>query len=541
VAVVHVTGHRNPDLDSIGSAIGYAELKQRIEPEHTWVPARLGPVNAQTAWALERAGLEAPELLPHIHLRTCDVMRELPLITPADAPVREVGLAMAERRVELVAVTDRDGTLAGVITDRELARMYIRESRGASTFEERPVTLRALAAALDGQIESGDEDRELTGRLWVGATDVEALEHLIRPGDIMVVGNRPDVQRKALERGAAALVTSHGTHVDADVRALAEERGAALLVSPLDSYVTARMAQLAIPCSAVMDRKPMTTTPEDFASTVGEDLKSSGVRAAVVVDADRRPIGMVRRADLVTPDPRRVLLVDHAEQRQSVPGIEHAAVIEILDHHHIGSIQTTLPIKATFDPVGSTATLVVERFRREGREPKRPTAIMLLGALLSDTVILTSPTTTERDRHVAEYLEELLGEDPREFGSEMFRAASDLTDVPAEEIVERDAKAYTGASGRAFYVAQVEVVGDELLSRRSELLAALAAAREQREAALVALMVTDITAKQTELLLAGDTAAVERAFDRPVPDGAVTLPGVMSRKKQVAPPLLAAV
>jgi manganese-dependent inorganic pyrophosphatase len=248
----------------------------------------------------------------------------------------------------------------------------------------------------------------------------------------------------------------------------------------------------------------------------------------------------VSRSDLVNPTPRRVLLVDHAEQAQSVLGVEEAEIVEILDHHHVGSIETTVPVTATFDPVGSTATLVVERFRQNGMEPSRPTATLLLGALLSDTVILNSPTTTERDRSVTDYLERVLALDAIEFGSAMFEETSDVSELPAGEIIKRDAKEYEAGGGQTLCIAQVETVGRSLLERKEELLAALGDERERRGYSVFALMVTDIVTKGTELLASGDRATIERAFDQPADNGVVSLPGIMSRKKQVAPKLLAA-
>src|SRR5262249_35281691 len=216
--------------------------------------------------------------------------------------------------------------------------------------------------------------------------------------------------------------------------------------------------------------------------------------------------GLVTRSDLVSPRPRQVILVDHAEQAQSVRGVEHAEIVEILDHHHIGSIETRIPVRATFDPVGSTATLVVERFRQSGMEPSRPTAVMLLGAVMSDTIILNSATTTERDRRVVEYLERVLAMDAAGFGREMFEATSDVSETTAEEIISRDAKRYHTSSGHQICIAQIEVVGKALLDRSQELLDAMRAARESRELQLYALMVTDVLSKGTDLLVAGDVA-----------------------------------
>jgi manganese-dependent inorganic pyrophosphatase len=247
----------------------------------------------------------------------------------------------------------------------------------------------------------------------------------------------------------------------------------------------------------------------------------------------------VTRSDLVAPPRRRVLLVDHAEQAQSVPGVEQAEIVEILDHHHIGSIETRVPVRAAFDPVGSTATLVVERFRQNGMEPSRPAAGMLLGAILSDTVILNSPTTTERDHAVVDYLERVLALDARELGREMFAATADVSEVSAEEILSRDAKQYHLAGGQTICIAQVEVVGKSLLDRKDELLAVLRRERERRGFHLYALMITDVLTKGTDLLVAGDVATVARSFGVRPDDSTIELPGVMSRKKEVAPRLLA--
>jgi manganese-dependent inorganic pyrophosphatase len=289
-----------------------------------------------------------------------------------------------------------------------------------------------------------------------------------------------------------------------------------------------------------MERDPLTASPDFLLADVSELIKESHYGGAVIVDAERRPLGLVTRSDLVDPPRRRVILVDHAEQGQSVPGIEHAEIVEILDHHHIGSIETRVPVTATFDPVGSTATLVVERFRSNGLEPSHATAALLLGAIMSDTVILNSPTTTERDHSVVDYLQRVLAIDGRELGREMFEAGSDVSGVSAKEIITRDAKEYEVHGGQSLCIAQVEVVGKSLLERKDELLEAMREERERKGQLLYALMVTDILTKGTDLLISGDVAPIARTFGAELHDSVIELPGVMSRKKQVAPKLLAA-
>ncbi|MBV8221682.1 MAG: putative manganese-dependent inorganic diphosphatase [Solirubrobacterales bacterium] len=535
---IYVTGHRNPDADSIASAIGYSELKGRLDTRNDYSAVRLGVCNAQTRWLLERSGAQQPQFLPHVMVRAYDVMQKDFPIANETAPIREAGLAMARAGLELVPVVDADGALAGVVTERSLAQRYIRETRDTSTLQDAPTKVGAIVEVLDGRLLTGD-DMALSGRVWVQAMDLTRTG--VSEGDVVVVGNRTDAQRMAIEKGAKLIVLSNDSAPEDEILDLARNHGTAVIVSPLDSYVSGRMITLAAPCGALMERDPLTATTEFLVDDISEQIKESHYGAAVVIDPQRRPVGLVTRSDLVSPPRRRVLLVDHAEQAQSVPGVDQAEIVEILDHHHIGSIETRIPVTATFDPVGSTATLVIERFRQNGMEPSPPTAMMLLGAVMSDTIILNSATTTERDHRVVEYLERVLAIDAAEFGRQMFEATSDVSEVTAEEIISRDAKEYHSSSGHQICIAQIEVVGKSLLERSQELLAAMRKARENRDLQLYALMVTDVLSKGTDLLVAGDVATVARAFGVAAHDSTIELPGVMSRKKEVAPQLLATV
>ncbi len=533
---VYVCGHRNPDTDSIASAIAYAELKNHLDSEHDYKPVRLGVANAQTSWLLERAGAPLPVLLPHLKLRVRDVMRKQFATANRRDPVRTVGLLMAPK--DVVPIVDDDGVLRGVLTERALARRYIRESREASRLDA-PTPVGSIVSVLEGELVCGTPEQEVQGRVWVQAMDSASDSHVKR-GDVVVVGNRHNSQKRAIRTGVSLLVLSNGVRPSDEIVALAEEAGTAIVSSPLDSYVTSRMITLSEPVHAFVEGDPLTVGLDDMVSDISEQIKTVHYRAAVALDRAGRPIGLVTRSDLVNPAPRRVLLVDHAERAQSVHGIEEAEIMEILDHHHIGSIETRHPVTAIFDPVGSTATLVSERFRQADIEPTQPTATMLLGAICSDTVLLTSPTTTERDRVATSWLETLLSLDALAFGREMFERSSDVSRVSAEDLVVRDLKEYELDGNRTLSVAQIETVGGALADRTEELLDAVRSHRERHDQLLFALMVTDILDQSTKLLLAGPEQIAERAFDKPVVDGAIDLPGVMSRKKQVAPVLLAA-
>ncbi|WP_372791412.1 putative manganese-dependent inorganic diphosphatase [Paraconexibacter sp.] len=536
---IYVSGHRNPDTDSIASAIAYAELKSRLDPDTEYVPVRLGELNPQTTWALERSGAEIPRLLVHIMLRAGDVMREEFPVADAETPLRVAGQMMVDAGLDLLPVVDGDGVLTGVLAERALARRYVRESGEASHLLA-PTSVGTLADTLSGELLAGDRDAKVDGRVWVLARQLDAILGDVSPGDVAVVGDRHDAQLRALELGISTLVISNGTTVPDATLELARKTGTPVIVTPLDSYVAGRMTTLSSPCQAIADREPLTARARDLVADISEDVKDVSYRAAVVVDRAGRPIGLVTRADLVAPRPRRVILVDHAESAQSVEGIDEAEIVEILDHHHIGSIETTHPVRATFDPVGSTSTLIAEQFLATGQEPSPQAAGMLLAAILSDTVILSSPTTTPRDEAAVTDLGEQLGIDPRDYGREMFEATSDVSGLKASEILARDLKAYELSSGQTICIGQIETVGDAIMSRVDE----LREAAEDRVAKdghrLVALMVTDVATGGTNLVVAGDLALAARAFNTDISGGYIELPGVMSRKKQVAPPLMKA-
>ncbi|CAN5661864.1 putative manganese-dependent inorganic diphosphatase [soil metagenome] len=536
---IYVTGHKNPDTDTIASAIGYAELKNLLDEENYYTPARLGEVNAQTQWALDRSGAKSPKRISHIKLRVKDVMSEDVAVAGKADPLHKVGLMMAERNISQVPIADDDDSLIGLITERDLARMYIRESRETSTFAESPVSVKSMVEVLQGELLTG-EDKKTSGKLWVISMGVDSMGQSMESGDIVVIGDHQKGQRRAIELGAGVLVISNGKRPEDEVLEMAEEKSVSVVLSPMDSYVTSRMIQLAVPCWEVMSEDPLTVHPDSFTTDITEQVMEVHYRAAIAVDEHNVPLGVVTRTDLLNPEPRKVALVDHAEIGQSVEGVEKAQVVEILDHHHVGDLETNIPIPATFDPVGSTATLLIERYRANDLEPEESTAKMLLAAILSDTVILNSPTTTDRDHEVVQYLEKLLDLDAEEFGMEMFETSSDVSDLSGEEIVDRDAKEYATNSGEKMSISQVETVGTALMDRKDELVGALESRCEEGNYIFSALMVTDIIEGDTELLCAGDCSLVERAFDSKSKDGVIDMPGVMSRKKQVAPKLLAA-
>jgi manganese-dependent inorganic pyrophosphatase len=362
----------------------------------------------------------------------------------------------------------------------------------------------------------------------------------IHAGDTLIVGDRLRTQPRAIEAGAACLIITGGAEPDRGVVALASECGAAIISCAHDTYAAARLVNLGHSVSGVMDSSPLLVGPDALLAEVAEDLMESTHREAVVVDDEGRLVGMLTRSNLARGFRRRVVLLDHNELSQSAPGVEDAAVVEIVDHHRVGDVQTSSPILFLNLPVGSTATIVAERYSELDVPMPDGMAGILLSAVLTDTVLLKSPTTTATDREVAARLAARLELDAVEFGLEMFRARAEQVAFSAADAVGRDLKEYR-VGDVVIGVAQVETVDTaEYMERADELAAALVALRERRGLDLAMLLVTDVIKEGSQVFASGKTRVAERALGIDLASGSAWMDGVLSRKKQVASRLLAA-
>lgn len=534
-----VFGHRNPDNDSICSAVAYAHLKNVTDTEGVYVPARLGPVPPETAWVFERFGVDLPDEIGHVRTRVRDAMTGDAVTIHADDNLLTAGRRMREHGVRALPVVGAGGVVRGLLNQSALAELYIDETEMRG-FETMPVNVGRLAEVLDGRLLVGDPDTMLTGRVLIGAMEPDTMVSYIEPGDTLIVGDRRRTQPLALEAGAACLVLSGGHVPDPSVLELARERGAALVVSPHNTYTTARLVNLGHAVNGVMDTAPLLVGPDALLAEVGEDLMESTHREALVVDDEGRLVGILTRTNLARGFRRRVVLLDHNELSQSAPGIEEAQVLEIIDHHRVGDVQTAGPILFMNLPVGSTATIVAERYVEFDVAPPAGMAGIMLAAVLSDTVLLKSPTTTPTDHAVAARLAAQLHVDPIEFGLEMFRARSAGATFSADDAVSADLKEYR-VGELAIGVAQVETVdAASFLERADELATALEAFRVRRGFDLAMLLVTDVVREGSQVFAAGKTRVAERALGIDLTDGSAWMDGVLSRKKQVASRLLEA-
>lgn len=536
---VLVLGHKNPDNDSICSAVAYAHLKNLTDPRDVYVPARLGPVPPETAWVFTRFGVELPEEIAHVHTRVRDVMTGEVVTVDADQTMLEAGRLMREHDVRALPVMD-DDAVKGLLNVSILAERYLDETeiRG---FARVPVTVGSLVRVLDGELLTGDAHDKLAGAVRIGAMEPSTLLEYIEPGDTLIVGDRKRTQPMALDAGAACLVISGGSHPSPAVLTLAAKLGAAVITTAHDTFAAARLVNLSTAVRDAMDPGVPYIELDTLLAEASEDLLASAYREAIVVDAGGMLAGILTRTNIARGQRRRVVLVDHNEVAQSAPGVAQASVVEIVDHHRVGDVQTNGPILFLNMPVGSTATIVAQRYEELEVETPEAMAGLLLAAVLTDTVLLKSPTTTDTDREVAARLAAILDVDPTEFGMEMFRARTAGVTFSAERAVTTDLKEYRIGEVVAA-IGQIETVEhDEIMSHAEELRAVMDALRENRGYDLVLLMVTDIVEEGSSIIAVGKTRLAERGLGVSLASGSAWMDGVLSRKKQIAARLVDAV
>lgn len=530
---VLVFGHKNPDNDSISSAVAYAHLKNLTDTDNVYLPARLGPVPTETQRVFERFGVELPAEISHVYPRVRDVMVEDVITIRPEEPMLEAGRLMRERGVRALPVVDADGVVLGLLSQGMLAERYLEETEIAG-FAEMPVTVARLARVLEGELLAGDPDMPMAGDVHIGAGEPDTVAARVSAGDVLIVGNRIRTQPMALEAGVGCLVVTGGTRPPAEVIALAAEKGAALILTAADTYSAARLVSLAHAVGDLMETDALMVSPEALLAEAIEDLLTSKHREAIAIDDAGHCAGILTRTNIARGTKRRVVLVDHNEASQSALGIEDASVVEIVDHHRVGDIQTAGPILFLNLPVGSTATIVAERYRALGVEIPVPIAGILLSAVLTDTVLLKSPTTTAVDRDCVERLAAQVGVDALDFGMEVFRSRSAGEPFSAEKVVRADVKEYR-AGDTVAAIAQYETVDlTELMDHVGEVRAAMQSLLDSRDYDLVLLMATDIVREGSQIIAVGKTRLAERAMGTELGETGAWMPGVLSRKKQVA-------
>ena len=532
---VLVIGHRNPDTDSVCSAIAYAYLKQQLGLNA--VPARAGKINPETQFVLEHFGIPVPKLVDDLYPRLSDIRLAQPPTVGPDASLRDVGRLFVEHEgLKSVPVLDQENNIVGIITVGDLAKRYYNELSIQDLDDE--TDYRSIVHTLDGQLICGDLTHTFNGKIKIGASEPETLSTAIKNGDLVIIGDRVEAQLAVLEAGAAGLILTRDTEITPIVLQTALRYKAVVISTPYDTYTTARLINQSIQVRLVMTKNLVTLRTTDLLSDVREKMLAAKFVSYPVLERGKY-VGMMDRGMMLVPDRQEVILVDHNERSQAVEGIEEAHLLEIIDHHRLGGLTTGAPIFIRQEPVGSTATIVANLTWHRGIELPPALAGILFAAIVSDTLYFRSPTATLFDQDTAKRLAEQAGiEDAEAFAMEVLRHGSAIGTMPVQDIVRNDIKEFDFGEHR-ITVSQINIMDrQQALERLGELQKALNEFRKQEGYDLSLLMVTDILGEATDLLAAGSPQTqLVHAFGEAAAEGCYHLPGVLSRKKQIIPPL----
>jgi manganese-dependent inorganic pyrophosphatase len=536
---IFVIGHRNPDTDAICSAIGYAEFKRRTGMPEA-VAARCGDTNERIDFVLNTFGVPSPRFIADVSPKVRDVMQPEVLSVPPDATAAEALGLMDEHDIRVLPVLDLKGKCRGLLSLFKLSKFLFPAANRLVDSRRVLSSLDNLAKTLGGKLLTGHEtEREEDLILMIGAMKLESFAERLKRYQpeklVVVVGDRMDIQHLAINAGVRVLIVTGGMAVEPHILEASQQNRVSLITSPHDSSTTASLCRSAVAIRHMLNEEFLSFREDAHLNAVRAEAASSGFAAFPVTDEEGRTVGVLSKADFLKPVERKLILVDHNELSQAVQGADEVEILEIIDHHRLGSMTTQQPILFRNEPVGSTSTIVADCFFRHGVELPKPVAGLLLAGLVSDTLNLTSPTTTARDSEILARLEKIAEINAREFTEKLFASGSLLTLKPAPQAITTDAKEYR-ENGATFSVAQIEEVGFyQFWKRKDELLAALEDYRHGRNYFFSALLVTNVTTQQSLMLLAGHKKFVDR-IDYPEPEpGVFELSNVVSRKKQLLP------
>ena len=540
---VVVIGHRNPDTDSICSAIAYAELKNKTS-DLVCEARRAGKMNQETEFVLKKFGVTPPRMCTDVNPKIRDVdYRQVPGI-PGSTSLRKAWEIMRDQKIDTLPVTSEDDELQGVITVKDIATANM-DLFDTGILAKSRTSYRNILETLGATMVVGSEDAECTtGHIRIGTATPEMLESSMEKGDIVILTNRYESQLCAIEKEASLIIICNGAKVGRTIQHIAAETGVAIMSAPCDTYAAAKLISQCAPISYYMTRddimKFTLVTPVADVTRVMAKVRH---RYFPILDADGKYCGMISRRNIINLRKRRIILVDHNEATQAVEGFDQAEILEIIDHHRIGSLETGGPVYFRNQPVGCTATIVTQMYDENGVTIPQKTAGLLLAAILSDTLVFRSPTCTLVDVNAANRLAKIAGVDINEFANEMFEAGEKLDGKTAEEVFLQDFKVFMCGDIR-FGVAQGSYMTRKNLTAAEALLKPyLEEARNKQNVEDIYMLLTDVPKEESVVICNGRYAAevLTDGFDtQPAADASWTLPGVVSRKKQFIPALMTA-
>ena len=536
--VIYVTGHKNPDSDSICAAYSYADLKNRIG-DIPAIPVRLGNVNPETQFILDYFGVNAPQLLDTVKLKVEDL--KIDNISPVSP---EISLKMAwnimkDKNIKSIPVADGNEHLVGVLSLSNLTSSYMDIwdnqilAKSCTSIENIIDTLSAKAITIN------EENKIFKGKICVAAMQPNSMKEHIDAEDIAIVGDRPDVQENLINVGVSLMIITGSNALSNELVEKAKANGVTVISTPHDSFTASRLIIQSIPVGFVMAKENLVSfTTDDLVEEVKESMLETRYSSYPVTDPDGRVIGTISRYHLISNFKKKVIQVDHNERGQSVDGLEEAEVLEIIDHHRVADIQTNNPIYFRNEPIGSTSSIVAKCFFENGIRPSREVAGLLCGAIISDTLLFKSPTCTPQDKHICQKLADIACLNIEEFGTALLKAGTSLKGKTVEQIFNQDFKPFSMGDIKVG-IAQVNTMDiDGFMPLKEEMLNYMNKKAQDNGFHTVVLLLTDVLNEGSQILVAGERSdLVEKAFNVKLEASTAFLPGVLSRKKQVVPPL----
>ena len=541
---IFVIGHKNPDTDSICSAIAYCDIKNRTTQESKYIPKRAGQINEETEYVLNRFGVQPPGYLSNIGTQVKDMDIRLSPEANKSMSLKNAWDLMQENSIVSLPIREKDGTLEGLITIGDIAKTYM-DTTDSYLLSRARTQYQRIAETIGGKVVEGNgHGYFIQGKIMVATANPDKMKEYVEENDMVIMGNREEDHLQAIEQNVSCIIVGMGIEVTERVLKLAHEKDIIIISSPYDTFTISRLINQSIPVKYIMKTDNLVTfNTEDFTDDIQEVMIKHRHRAFPVINKKGKCIGTISRRNFLDMHRKKVVLVDHNEKDQAVDNIDKAEIMEIIDHHKLGTLQTMQPISFRNQPVGCTGTIMYQMYGEQKLEIPPKIAGLLCAAIISDTLMFRSPTCTLQDKMAAGALALIADISIEEFAREMFKAGSNLKDKSPEEIFYQDYKKFIAEGDICFGVGQISSMdADELKEIKERLLPFMVSECGRHGVSRVYFMLTDIMEQSTELLFYGEGSEemAVNAFKIEPEEGTIYLKGVVSRKKQLIPPLMEA-
>lgn len=538
---VWVVGHKNPDTDSICAAISYAYLKNQSGDKKTYVAKRAGMVNEETRYVLERFGVEEPPLVTYAGAQIKDINIRKTAGVSNQISLKRAWELMKKLEVVTLPVTNQFGKLEGVIVTKDIATSYM-DVLDNCVLSKARTQYKTIAETIDGEVYAGNEHAHFVrGKVVIATSNPEYMADYIEDDDLVILGDREEAQMQAIRSNASCIIIGGGLEVAEEVKKLAEKRDCVIITTPFDTFSVARLINQSMPIKQYMTRRELVTFDiDDYVDDVKDVMSRVRHRDFPVLGSNGNYVGMISRRNLMNMQKKQIILVDHNEKSQAVDGIGEAEILEIIDHHRLGSLETVSPVYFRNQPLGCTSTIIYQMYQEQRVEIPKEIAGLLLSAIISDTLMFRSPTCTPLDKSVAKRLAEIADVDIEDHAKKMFRAGSDFKNKTTEEIFYQDFKIFH-TEDCDFGVAQISAMsGEELEQIGEQLRPFLPQVLGEKRLNMVYVMLTDILEESSKIIFAGEDAGkiLAHAFKKQEDADGILLDGIISRKKQMIPTLM---